>query len=197
MEIYMGVAITTLVSSGAGSFLGAYLKKKGENLATHEDIDDLVDQVRAVTTTTKEIEAKISNDVWDRQKRWELKREVLFGAMKKIAVAQDALQALCAFHMKKSSEKGMANPVTEVKVGDDWRAAEDGLNESALFVDLTCGSEMRNALSDLMLLTRELSSATRFKDSDIFLDSLGDYWPKLNAVKTAMRKEILIEGEPR
>jgi len=37
-------------------------KKKGENLATHEDLDKLVVQVRAVTTTTKEIEAKISTD---------------------------------------------------------------------------------------------------------------------------------------
>ena len=33
------------VCAGAGGFLGSYLKTKGENLATHEDIDKLVDQV--------------------------------------------------------------------------------------------------------------------------------------------------------
>lgn len=60
----------SLVGGWLGAYLGSYLKKKGENLATHEDIDKLVDQVRAVTQTTKEIEAKISNEVWDRQKRW-------------------------------------------------------------------------------------------------------------------------------
>jgi hypothetical protein len=40
-------------SKGAfvGSFLGAYVKRKGENLATHEDLDKLVKQVHAVTTT--------------------------------------------------------------------------------------------------------------------------------------------------
>lgn len=47
-------------------FFSAYMAKKGENLATHEDIEKLVDQVRAVTTATKEIEAKISNDMWIR-----------------------------------------------------------------------------------------------------------------------------------
>ena len=36
-----------LVSAGAGAYLGTYLKKKGENFVTHEDIDRLVDQVGA------------------------------------------------------------------------------------------------------------------------------------------------------
>ena len=43
------VTVVSFLSSGAGAYLGSYLKKKGENLATHEDIDKLVDQVSAVT----------------------------------------------------------------------------------------------------------------------------------------------------
>jgi hypothetical protein len=57
--------------SGGGAYFGAYLKKKGENLATHEDINKVLVQVRATTQATKEIEAKISSEVWDRQKLWE------------------------------------------------------------------------------------------------------------------------------
>jgi hypothetical protein len=52
--------------AGFGAYFGSYFRKKGENLATHEDISKLVDQVSAVTKATKEIEAKISSDVWDR-----------------------------------------------------------------------------------------------------------------------------------
>jgi hypothetical protein len=74
---YAGTAVTTFVAGGAGAYLGSYLKKKGENLATHEDIDKLVDQVKAVTKATKEIEAKISDDVWSRQKRWEVQQAAL------------------------------------------------------------------------------------------------------------------------
>jgi hypothetical protein len=48
-----------LLIPGAGAYLGSYLRKKGENLATHEDINNLVVQVSAVTTATKQIEAKI------------------------------------------------------------------------------------------------------------------------------------------
>jgi len=59
----------SLVGGWAGAYLGSYLKKKSENLATHEDIGMLVDQVRAVTQTTKEIEAKISSDVWNQQRQ--------------------------------------------------------------------------------------------------------------------------------
>jgi|SRR5579862_6842215 len=47
------------ISAGAGVYVGAHLRKKGENLATHEDIHLLVDQVKAVTVAAKEIEAKV------------------------------------------------------------------------------------------------------------------------------------------
>jgi hypothetical protein len=35
---YAGTAVTTFVAGGAGAYVGSYLKRKGENLATHEDI---------------------------------------------------------------------------------------------------------------------------------------------------------------
>jgi hypothetical protein len=85
------------ILGGAGAYLGSYLKRKGENLATHEDIDKLVDQVAAVTTTTKEIEAKISRDLWDRQKHWEAKRDILFDAAKRLHDVENKLSSLYTF----------------------------------------------------------------------------------------------------
>ena len=41
------VFLATMLSSGVGAYVGAYLKRKGENPATHEDIDKLLDQVAA------------------------------------------------------------------------------------------------------------------------------------------------------
>jgi len=72
------------LSRRCGCILGSYLKKKGENLATHEDIDKLVDQVQAVTKATKEIETKISSDLWDRQKQWDV--ETLFAASNRMSL---------------------------------------------------------------------------------------------------------------
>jgi len=67
MDKLIELALIAL-ASGFGTYLAAYLKRKGENLATHEDIDQLVRQVSAVTHTTEEIKSKISVDVWRRQK---------------------------------------------------------------------------------------------------------------------------------
>jgi hypothetical protein len=91
---FLWSAVIPFVTAGAGAYLGSYLKKKGENLAIHEDLSKLVEQMKAVTQATKEIESKISSDVWDRQKAWELKRDILLGATKGIAEVEDALIGL-------------------------------------------------------------------------------------------------------
>jgi hypothetical protein len=72
---FTGVFVTTALGSGAGAFLGSYLRKKGENLATHEDIDKLIDQVAAVTDATETIKAQIGSDLWTRQSVWQQKRD--------------------------------------------------------------------------------------------------------------------------
>lgn len=74
---FAGVFVTTALGSGVGAYLGSYLKKKGENLATHEDIDKLIDQVAAVTTTTKKIEANISTEMWQRERKSDLQLKAI------------------------------------------------------------------------------------------------------------------------
>lgn len=74
---YGGISIVSILSAGVGAYFGAYLKKKGENIATKEDFNDLKEQTRQLTHATKEIEARISDESWDRQRGWELKRDLL------------------------------------------------------------------------------------------------------------------------
>jgi hypothetical protein len=93
MTTYIAWGLSTVIGILLG-YLAGYAKKKGENKAMHEDIEKVVEQMSAVTQATKAIEAKISSDVWDRQKRWELKREVLFDATKNVAVIFDRLKNL-------------------------------------------------------------------------------------------------------
>src|SRR4029077_2751144 len=54
MDLTWALVLIPFVSAAVGAYFGGYLKKKGENLATHEDIDQLVAQVSAVTQSTKE-----------------------------------------------------------------------------------------------------------------------------------------------
>jgi hypothetical protein len=82
------------------SYTSSYAAKKGENLATHEDIQKLVDQVKAVTRTQEEIKASISEDLWSRQKRWELKKEAAFRMMECIGSLQGAVKRMMGSYVE-------------------------------------------------------------------------------------------------
>ena len=79
------------IASGFGGYFGSYLNKKGENLATKEDFKDLKDQTAELARATKEIEAKIDDKVWNRQRQWELKKEIFIEATRSVAKADETL----------------------------------------------------------------------------------------------------------
>jgi hypothetical protein len=147
VESLVILAVTTLGSAFVGSYLGGYLKRKGENLATHEDIGKLTEQVAAVTRTTKEIEAQITSGLWDRQKRWELKREVLFEATKRLAAVDDTLRTYSsALRLERNKQvQEDSNEWLEGKIGilDRWSKASRAFDETHLFVDEVCTNEMQ------------------------------------------------------
>ena len=74
-----GVAGTSVVAFIFGlwikSYFGPYLTQKAKNLATHEDIQKLIDQVRE----TERVKAEVSNSVWDHQTRLLAKKDFYVG----------------------------------------------------------------------------------------------------------------------
>src|SRR6516164_6447747 len=82
---YINTAL--LIFGGLG--LGEYVKKRAESLATRKDIGALTKEVEG-------IKAEISKGEWNRQKRWELKREVLLEATERLAEVIEALRLLRA-----------------------------------------------------------------------------------------------------
>ena|SRR5438309_11791011 len=157
METLILWCLGTLGSAFLGSYLAAYLKKKGENLATHEDIAKLVEQVRAVTTTTKEIEAKISNDVWRRQKHWELKRDALFDAAKQVRAIEDALFDLASsfYLIKATNQVAQAKEASEAS--KKWSEVAGQFEDAWLLVSLVCGKELSSAYAQFRGLMHELA----------------------------------------
>jgi hypothetical protein len=184
------------ICAGAGGFLGSYLKRKGENLATHEDIGRLVDQVRAVTKATKEIEAKISDDVWDRQKRWELKREVLFETMKKLALVRERLAATAAAHQteKKWIQQGSAaDSGFAMKENTEFCEAADDLDQMTLLVGLVCGKELGDHLRRFIIFYRPVAGKILSGEPEAFDTSLAELSERVQGITDAMRKEMGIE----
>jgi hypothetical protein len=54
----------------------AYAKKRGEQIATKEDIDNVVEQVHRVTEVTETTKAQITGGLWEKQWQFAQKRDV-------------------------------------------------------------------------------------------------------------------------
>lgn len=91
---YAGLFLTTTAGGWVGAYIGAYLKKSGENRAIHENLKKLLQQTSAVTEVTKKIEANISIDLWSRQQRWDVQKSALLESLKELASAEALLWAM-------------------------------------------------------------------------------------------------------
>ena len=155
------IAVPLLAAIGGwfGSYFQGYMSEKGKNLATHEDIDKLVDQVKAVTQTTKEIEAKISDQVWDRQRRWELKRDQIVKLADQMSIAKDALVHLDAGLREARTFGDSVGIVTERfdKKVFSFTASLDDLDRLAMTSRLTCSPATCLAVTVFTCVVREVA----------------------------------------
>ena len=187
------VTVVSFLSSGAGAYLGSYLKKKGENLATHEDIDKLVDQVSAVTRATKQIETKISSDLWDRQKQWELKREILFDAAKKLSEIDNKLLSLQTFweHLLQGKIEGDESRIElEGKYVTEWQDCMRSFEETESLILVTCSRETMQAFEELSDLMRHTASKIVNGDLETYAKTKAERRNKLARARVGIRKEL-------
>jgi hypothetical protein len=187
----------SLVGGWFGAYLGAYLKKKGENLATHEDISKLVDQVRAVTQTTKEIEAKISDEVWGRQKQWELKREVLFEATRALARVDDALVGLHVITQVEKKENDINWVKNRLEANLKWNEIYSAFQEAGLLVAAVCSKEAGQAFEMYgRTLSKIAERLAKDIDPQIYMTSQADRLTKHLILRQVVRSELGIEETP-
>jgi len=193
MDLTLAVAVVTFLSGGTGAYLGSYLRKKGENLATHEDINKLVDQVSAVTTATKQIETKISSDLWDRQKQWELKREILFDAAKKLSAIDNRLLSLHTFweHLSHGKIVGEESRIQlESKYVTEWHDSMRSFEETESLIFVTCSKETMRAFAEFTDLLRNASSKIVSGDLETYTRTKAERGKIIALVRIQIRKEL-------
>ena len=149
----------SLVGGWGGAYFGAYLRQKGENLATHEDINKLVDQVRAVTQATKEIESKISNDVWDRQKRWEIKRDAVFEMVREMGSLEVALgDFISVYRASQGEEQSEFYKRKKIEESQKYQQAQGSYERAKTVAILVCSEKIKQASSDFGVARTQLTS---------------------------------------
>ncbi len=81
-SVYLVILCVSVFSAGIGTYAGAYLRRRGENLATKADFDVLLDQLRQQTSETENVKAEIAKAGWIHQRRWDIKRELYWELLK-------------------------------------------------------------------------------------------------------------------
>ena len=176
------------------AYFKGYANKKGENLATHEDIEKPEDQVAVVTKTAKEIETKISNEAWDRQKRWELKRDVLFDTVKRISEVDEALLRLNTKVLFEEQPTNAAWLKFATERKEQWTKARIRFSETKELVRVVCGREIGDSLETFLVFADQIAiRMIRDKDAAIYQNSQIELAGRLLATRVAMRKELGID----
>src|SRR5438874_3758268 len=85
------------VVASAGGFFGAYLREKGRNLATREDLEPLI-------LGQETIKQQLAHSTFVEGRRWELKREITWDLLSHLAKAQVSLTAQSTWYMEPGSE---------------------------------------------------------------------------------------------
>jgi hypothetical protein len=200
MQIAVIVIILLLQAGivGVGIYLAAYLKKKAQNLATHEDFEDLKKQTAELTRISGQIETELKSDLWDRQKRWQLKREVLFEVVKNVAAVFDALNGR---HTVAETERDASSVVDaaflrerKIDTSGQFLKSIAALNESRLFVGVTCGKEVLDAVINYaLLMTTVFFKINNENDAEIYPRSLSEILHLQDSIREVIRKELRIE----
>ena len=188
-----GIPILSLIAAGAGAYLGSYLMKKGENLATKEDFNDLKDQTRQLTQATKEIESRIDDQVWNQQRQWELKRDILLDATKRMADAGNKLMALDTFWDQKV--KGELGPeesqvTVQHKYVTEWQVSMRSFEETEEVIQIICSTTTMLAFTQLGDYLRRTAGQIVNGDRAAYLPSRKERDRLFGLAKFAVRKEL-------
>jgi hypothetical protein len=93
--IEIGIPIATIFVSGLAAYFGAFIKTKAANDANNQNFEKVLEQMKTQTAEIENIKAKISDEIWDRQKQWELKRDGVLDVVRTLADLKVAIMDTC------------------------------------------------------------------------------------------------------
>jgi uncharacterized membrane-anchored protein YjiN (DUF445 family) len=183
-------SLLTIAGSGIAAYYGAYFKKRGEDEAIKENFAQVLSQTAETTKTTKGIETKLTSDVWDYQKRWELKRDVILAMVRTIAEAQDALHG---FHSTLFVDGEETKSEVTQRRWRRWMKSTTKLEESKILTEVVCNQKIRDALAQFMCVAYQIASGIDKKDRELYETLKTDLHNRASSVNDAARQELSID----
>jgi|SRR5690242_18414302 hypothetical protein len=118
----------------------AYAGEKGKNLARKEDLDTILAEVRAITITQKEIEARLAGDLWSHQMIWNQKKEIYGELIKAALEMQNGYQAIRSMMAVNAEVAAMHKRWAETG------PAYSAFSRSAALANIFAGHQSTNAI---------------------------------------------------
>jgi hypothetical protein len=185
LEHVLWIALGGLIAAIAGYF-GGYFGEKGKNYATKEDFDDLRLQQQELTRATKEIESKIEDEVWDRQRHWEMKKEALSDLLRAAADFEQALveaSNITPADVAPQTLPSARTPKISALV-EAWRVASNNFERASLVASLVASKETREAIL-------KLNSSLRAASSDLLAGGGKDAYGKHGLALVSNRETVV------
>jgi predicted HNH restriction endonuclease len=179
------------------AYVSGYGQEKGKNLATYEDIDKLVKQVQAVTTATKVIEAKISDEVWTRQRGWELRRDAIFEALKEMATVERSLRLDLVSHDNIGLDRTRNDEIqTQHMCPQKHEEALVAFARAKVLASVACSKQVRDQFD----LVEEILDVTAKRavagEIAVAWDKQREYWPAVAALLQMVRRDLAVDKNP-
>jgi len=188
--------LITTICAGAGAYCGAYLKKKGENLATKEDLNDLVTQMKAVTLATKTIESEITDRSWHKQRYWEFKRDALIAALEPLSRADDiTIKLATAFAQTNNLQNPQSVQSYKSNAAAEWQQEMNLFDSKRRILQLVCTSETSKAFYDVSKQLRSAASKIFKAQVNGYVDVVRDIQHAIAKAFAAARAELNIQDE--
>lgn len=177
--------VLAAVASGFGGYLGAYLRKKGENRAVHEDLARL-------TATTEEIKASIAGRSWERQRNWELRKESVFSLMQSLDECREALLDYWAETWSGVTSDPLLRERTEQRL-DAWLKCRDEFYKRLDVAKIVCSTGYVELLIEIYRAMHRTSLQMEKDDEayKLFADSVK---PMVARAFELSRRELGVEN---
>jgi len=134
---------------------------------------------------------------WDRQRQWEMKRDVVFEAVRALGALDNALSDLYVGHdlsIPENEESRSRVPQISDETMTRWNTKVASLDGAKFLASMVVGKELRSALDKCAIEMQQIVIGIKKGTAKHNKASLKVLWPKIEAVYAAARKELNIKN---
>lgn len=182
-----------IVFGGVVATIGGYWGQRFKNAAMKDDFEDIKEQTRQLAEATREIETKIDDQVWNRQRLWEMKREIMFKAVKRLNDVENNLLSLEIFWQNKPDdeiESQEAGITFRNGYLTSWQKAMRSFEELEALTQVACSLETMRAFTQLGNSLRATAARIVNGDKFAYTASMKERYKLSGLAKAAIRREL-------